>query len=293
MCSTSHPIDPVFTAELLAFEGVARNSMDAVACRDFLLEAISAISIAGVGLSRIAEELVLWSTSEFGFILLSDAYSFTSSIMPQKRNPDVSELSRARVSSIIGGLVSALSICKNLPLSYNSDLQEATFHLWNATATIKAVIPVLRGALSTMTVNEDAMERAANEGFLWATDLADLLVSEHGVPFRVAHSIVAEVASGWEGDMDPGKTSESIARASRKHGRTLDLDTKDISRLMNARKSVKRRSACGGPAPAVSAKLVKKSHVEMQKTLKWAGDQRKRIESARDKAKALQDGLAD
>jgi len=290
LSSTSHPIDPGLTADLLAFDAVADNSMDAVASRDFLLEAIGDLSISGVGLSRMAEELVLWSTSEFGFIVLSDAYSFTSSIMPQKRNPDVAELSRGRISSVIGDMVSSLSICKGLPLSYHTDLQEATLHLWRATSTMRDVIRVLRGAISTMKVNEAAMADSAGKGFLWATDLADALVAEHGVPFRKAHSIVAELAKTLEDFGNPGEISRELHEASRKLGKTLEMDPRSISRVMDARKSVGRRTACGGPSPQTTRRSIKKSRKAADRALDWVRGKRCKIDAAKSRVRAMQDG---
>lgn len=292
LSSTSHPVDPALTADLLALDGIAGNSMDAVASRDFLLEAIGDLSISGVGLSRMAEELVLWSTSEFGFIVLSDAYSFTSSIMPQKRNPDVAELSRGRISSVVGDLVSSLSICKGLPLSYHTDLQEATLHLWRATSTMRAVIQVLRGAISTVKVNETAMAEAAGNGFLWATDLADILVAEHGVPFRKAHSIVAELAKNLQDYGNPEEVSRELHEASLKLGTPLESDPETISRAMDARKSVERRIACGGPSPRVSRRSIRNSRRAADRALDWVRGKRENIDSAKSRVRAMQDDLA-
>jgi argininosuccinate lyase len=188
--------------------------------------------------------------------------------------------------------MSALSICKGLPLSYNSDLQEATHHLWKATETFQAIVPVLRGALSTMSVDEGAMKEAANSGFLWATDLADLLVSEHGLPFRAAHSIVAEVAKNWTGKRDSSQIAQDVEEASKKLGKPLEIDAESISRAMDSRNSIKRRMVCGGPSPVSTGKSIRALRRTIERTLTWVGKKRDRIQSAKLKVGALGEELA-
>ncbi len=293
MASTSYPIDPELTADLLGFESVARNSIDAVASRDFLLEALSCLSILGTNLSRIAEELILWSTSEFGFIQFSDEYSSTSSIMPQKRNPDVAELARARTSTVTGCLFSAFAICKALPLSYNLDFQEATTHLWRATETMRSILAVLSGAISTMTVRGDAMRQAATAGLTWATDLADLIVLEHGLPFRTAHSIVAAVVRDSTGESDPERISAAISRASREVvGREIVIPNEKLRRILDVESSIASKKACGGPSPAEVQRSIRRLRASVNRNLLWAAAKQRRISTSKEKVAALQAALS-
>jgi argininosuccinate lyase len=188
------PLDREATARALGFEGPTRNSMDAVGSRDAALEFLSAAAIAMVHLSRLAEELVLWSTAEFGFVELSDAYSTGSSLMPQKKNPDVPELVRGKAGRVIGDLVALLTTVKGLPLTYNRDLQEDKEPLFDAAATLRDSLAVMAGAVATLTVRVDRMRAAAEDPLLLATDLAEALVRA-GVPFREAHEAVGKLVA--------------------------------------------------------------------------------------------------
>jgi len=188
------PLDREATARALGFAGPTRNSMDAVASRDLALELLSAAAIAMVNLSRLAEELVLWSTAEFGFVELSDAYSTGSSLMPQKKNPDVPELVRGKAGRVIGDLVTLLTVVKGLPLTYNRDLQEDKEPLFDAVKTLSDSLTVMAGAIETLAVRESAMRAAAEDPMLLATDLAEALVRA-GVPFREAHEVVGKIVA--------------------------------------------------------------------------------------------------
>jgi len=194
LAGTTFPIDRHFTAELLGFDGICENSMDAVSDRDFLLEFLSAASICMVHLSRLCEELVLWSSAEFGFIELADAFSTGSSIMPQKKNPDVPELIRGKTGRVFGDLVALLTLMKSLPLSYNRDMQDDKPCVFNTCDTLSACLEIMAKMLPTITVKTDAMRQAASQGFLNATDMADYLVGR-GVPFRKAHEIVGKAVA--------------------------------------------------------------------------------------------------
>ena len=192
LAGSTLPLDREDTAQALGFAGPARNSMDAVASRDAALEFVSACAIAMVHLSRLAEELVLWASAEFGFVELADAYSTGSSLMPQKKNPDVPELVRGKTGRVIGSLVSLLTVVKGLPLTYNRDLQEDKEPVFDAAATLRDSLGVMAGALATLTVNVEGMRAAADDPMLLATDLAEALVRE-GVPFREAHEVVGRI----------------------------------------------------------------------------------------------------
>ncbi len=194
MAGTTYPIDRPYTAEQLGFPTVTANSMDTVADRDFMLEFLSAASICMVHLSRLAEELVLWSSSEFRFIELADAFSTGSSIMPQKKNPDIPELIRGKTGRVVGDLMALLMMMKSLPLAYNRDMQEDKPPLFDAADTLQACLDITAKMLPTIKVNDQVMRKAASEGFLNATDMADYLVGQ-GVAFRKAHAIVGQAVA--------------------------------------------------------------------------------------------------
>lgn len=194
LAGTTYPIDRAYTAQLLDFPDVTANSMDTVADRDFIMEFLSAASICMVHLSRMSEELVLWSSSEFRFIELADAFSTGSSIMPQKKNPDIPELIRGKTGRVFGDLIALLTLMKSLPLAYNRDMQEDKPPLFDAVDTLQSCLEITIKMLPTIKINGDAMRQAASVGFLNATDMADYLVG-HGVPFRNAHAIVGQAVA--------------------------------------------------------------------------------------------------
>ncbi|MBW2192181.1 MAG: argininosuccinate lyase, partial [Deltaproteobacteria bacterium] len=189
LAGTTYPIDREYTAKLLGFPKVSKNSIDAVSDRDFIIEFLSAASLCMVHFSRMSEEMILWASSEFGFADLPDAFATGSSIMPQKKNPDVPELVRGRTGRVFGDLLSLLTLMKSLPLSYNRDMQEDKAPLFNSVDILKSCIEVYIHMLPELKMNKDAMQKAAAEGFLNATDMADYLVTL-GVPFRQAHGCV-------------------------------------------------------------------------------------------------------
>jgi argininosuccinate lyase len=194
LAGSTLPIDRSDTAESLEFDAPAANSMDAVSSRDAALEFLSATAICMVHLSRLAEELVLWSTAEFGFIELSDAFSTGSSLMPQKKNPDVPELVRGKTGRMIGNLVALLTAMKGLPLTYNRDMQEDKEPIFDSAATLRDALEVMGGAIQTLRVNTKRMAAAADDAMLLATDLAEALVRA-GVPFRESHEAVGRVVA--------------------------------------------------------------------------------------------------
>ena len=194
LAGTTYPIDRHYTAELLKFSEISANSLDAVSDRDFILEFLSAASICMVHFSRLSEELVLWSSSEFSFIVLPDAFATGSSIMPQKKNPDIPELVRGKSGRVFGDLVSLLVLMKSLPLSYNRDMQEDKPPLFNTVDILYACIDIFCRMLPNIRVNTAIMRSAAESGFLNATDMADYLVGR-GVPFRKAHDVVGKAVA--------------------------------------------------------------------------------------------------
>lgn len=192
LAGTTYPLDREYTAELLGFYGPTLNSMDGVSDRDYLLEYLSAMSTIMMHLSRFSEEVIIWNSNEYRFIEIDDAYSTGSSIMPQKKNPDIAELVRGKTGRVYGALMALLTTMKGIPLAYNKDMQEDKEMAFDAMDTVNGCIQLFDGMLETMTFREDVMEKSARHGFTNATDAADYLVGK-GVPFRDAHGIIGRV----------------------------------------------------------------------------------------------------
>ena len=192
LAGTTYPLDRAYSAELLGFDGPTLNSMDSVADRDYLIELLSALSTISMHLSRFCEEIIIWNTNEYRFVEMDDSYSTGSSIMPQKKNPDIAELIRGKAGRVYGALVSMLTITKGIPLAYNKDLQEDKELTFDAIDTVKGCILLFTGMVSSMTFRKDVMEESAKKGFTNATDAADYLVN-HGVAFRDAHGIIGQL----------------------------------------------------------------------------------------------------
>jgi argininosuccinate lyase len=198
LAGTGFPIDRHMTAKALGFDRPMANSLDAVSARDFALEALAAVAICAQNLSRLAEEIVVWSSAQFGFVKLSDAWSTGSSIMPQKRNPDAAELVRAKTGRAMGSLVQLLTIMKGLPLAYSKDMQEDKQTTFEAFDALDLSLQAMTGMIATMTPNVERMRAAASSGFSTATDLADWLVRELNIPFREAHHITGAAVKAAE-----------------------------------------------------------------------------------------------
>lgn len=192
LAGTTYPLDRDYTAELLEFDGPTLNSMDSVADRDYVIELLSAMSTIMMHLSRFSEEIIIWNSNEYQFVELDDAYSTGSSIMPQKKNPDIAELVRGKTGRVYGALISILTTMKGIPLAYNKDMQEDKELTFDAIDTVKGCIALFTGMAATMRFNKEVMENSAKNGFTNATDAADYLVN-HGVPFRDAHGIVGRL----------------------------------------------------------------------------------------------------
>jgi argininosuccinate lyase len=243
LAGSSLPLDPQAVAEELGFAAAAPNSMDAVADRDFAAEFLFDAAMIGVHLSRLGEEIVLWASQEFRWIEMDDAYSTGSSIMPQKKNPDVAELARGKSGRLIGNLMSLLTTLKGLPLTYNRDLQEDKEPVFDAVDTLLLVLPAMAGLVATMRVNTARMEASAPDGYALATDLAELLV-RRGVPFRDAHEAVGHLVVWCQvNDKDLGElTDDELAKVS-SH---LTPDVRDVLSVPGA---LAARKAHGGTAP--------------------------------------------
>lgn len=244
LAGTVLPIDRKFVAGLLGFSAVSENSMDAVSDRDFAIEFIAACSQIMTHLSRLSEELVIWSTAEFGFITLSDAFTTGSSIMPQKKNPDVAELGRGKAGRVYGNLTALLTIMKGLPLSYNRDMQEDKEPVFDTADTVISTLAVFIEMLKVMRVNRDAMRRAAEDGFITATDLADYLVRK-GLPFRRAHEVVGRAVLR-AGELKCGLVDMPLEE----YRKLSSLIKEDVFDALSVEASVGRRTSYGGTAPA-------------------------------------------
>ena len=192
LAGTTYPLDREYTASLLGFYGATLNSMDSVSDRDYLIELLSALSVISMHLSRFCEEIIIWNTNEYRFVELDDSYSTGSSIMPQKKNPDIAELIRGKTGRVYGALVSLLTTMKGLPLAYNKDMQEDKELTFDAIDTVKGSLALFTGMISSMSFRKDVMEQSAKNGFTNATDAADYLVNR-GVPFRDAHGIIGRL----------------------------------------------------------------------------------------------------
>ncbi|MEX2524038.1 MAG: argininosuccinate lyase [Gammaproteobacteria bacterium] len=261
LAGTSFPIDRVCTAELLGFDGVADNSLDAVSDRDFAIEFCAAASLIMMHLSRFSEELVLWNSSLFGFIELSDAYCTGSSIMPQKKNPDIPELVRGKTGRVYGDLTALLTLMKSQPLAYNRDNQEDKQPLFDAVDTVRACLAAYAGMLPAIRVDRDRMREAAGRGFVTATDLADYLV-RHDVPFRDAHAVVGKVV---QYAIDNGR---DIPELSLEELRGFsDGIEEDVFDYLTLQGSVGSRKHVGGTAPVRVHEAVARARDHIQALL--------------------------
>jgi argininosuccinate lyase len=243
LAGTVLPIDRAFVAKRLAFTGICENSMDAVSDRDFAVEFAAACATIMMHLSRLSEELVLWSSAEFGFIAISDAFTTGSSIMPQKKNPDVAELTRGKTGRVYGSLVALLTIMKALPLAYNRDMQEDKEPMFDAADTTNRCLSVMTEMLKSISVRTDAMRRAAEDGFITATDLADYLVRK-GMPFRKAHEIVGRAVLR-AAKLGCGLSGLPLAE----YRKLTPLIRSDVFSAISVTTSVSRRTSQGGTSP--------------------------------------------
>ncbi len=244
LAGTGHPIDRENTAAALGFTGVSLNSLDAVSDRDFVLELCAALSILMAHLSRLSEELILWSSWEFRFIELSDAWTTGSSIMPQKKNPDMAELIRGKTGRVYGDLMGLLTMMKGLPLAYNKDMQEDKEAVFDAFDTADACLGILAPMLESMTAKPESMRQAAARGFINATDLADWLVEKKGVPFRTAYKLVGSLVGRC---VKEGVTLEELPlEAYREADPVFD---EDLYTALDLDACVRRRTSQGGASP--------------------------------------------
>lgn len=264
LAGTPYPLDRDFVAVQLNMNAVSRNSLDAVSDRDFVVEFLAAASLCAVHLSRFAEEIVLWSTAEFSFIELSDAYSTGSSIMPQKKNPDMAELVRGKSGRMIGNLVAVLTMLKGLPLAYNKDMQEDKEPLFDAIDTLLGSLTVFEGMLATMQIKGGNMYRAAQGSFATATDLADYLAKK-GLPFRQAHEVVGKLVRYC---IEQGKTLGELTTSEYQNFSPLFED--DV-RAITVESSLNARNVEGGTAPEQVAVALDAAQILLESTSQWLG----------------------
>ena len=244
LAGTGFAIDRHMTAKALGFREPTRNSIDSVSDRDFALEFMSVAAICATHLSRLAEEIVIWSTPQFGFIRLSDQFSTGSSIMPQKKNPDAAELVRAKTGRITGSLVGLLTVMKGLPLAYSKDMQEDKEAVFDAAETLDLMLAAMTGMMGDLTVNVAAMKRAAGSGYSTATDLADWLVREAGLPFREAHHVTGRAVALAE------SRKVGLEKLSLSDLQAIDSRIEDsVFGVLSVNASVKSRASFGGTAP--------------------------------------------
>jgi argininosuccinate lyase len=236
-------LDREFVASQLGFDGVTQNSMDAVSDRDFVAELLFAISMIGVHLSRLSEDVILWASAEFGFVTLSDAHTTGSSLMPQKKNPDVAELTRGKSARLIGNLMSLLTLIKGLPMTYNRDLQEDKEPLFDSIDTISLALEVFAEMVSGMDVNRAKTEAAASDPMLLATDLADYLVN-HGVPFRQAHEVIGKLVAYSIAE------KKAFGEMSLAEFQTFSAAFEaDVMACLNLKTALEARKGIGAPSP--------------------------------------------
>jgi len=252
LATTSFPIDRKRVSELLGFDELLENSIDAVGSRDFLLETAAVLTLIAINLSQIAEDLIVWSSPEFGLLEIPDDFTSTSSMMPQKKNPEVLEVIRARAAHVLGDFVASAAAMKNMPSTYNLDFQEVTPKLWSALESVKNSVTILAQLIPNLRVTSDVSAKAA-ANFVAATELANILVREYNVPFRSAHKIVGSLVKSLLAakqtleDLSPeivGKIAQSSA------GIELSVKARDLISLSNPLKIVESHNVRGGPAPA-------------------------------------------
>ncbi len=253
LAGTTYPLDRRFVAEQLGFADITRNSLDGVSDRDFVIELAGCLSLIMMHLSRFCEELILWSSHEFSFIEMDDAYSTGSSIMPQKKNPDVAELIRGKTGRVYGHLMGLLTTMKGLPLAYNKDMQEDKEPIFDSIDTVKLCLPVFCDMIATMTVKKDNMLKGAKGGFTNATDAADYLVKK-GMPFREAHSVIGNLVFYC---IEHNKSLDDLSIDEYKT--FSDIFEDDIYTAVSMETCVNDRKVEGGPAKAAVANAIKES----------------------------------
>ena len=258
LAGTTYPLDREYAASLMGFDGVTGNSMDSVSDRDYLIEFLAALSTVMMHLSRFSEEIILWNSNEYQFVEMDDAYSTGSSIMPQKKNPDIAELVRGKTGRVYGALMSLLTTMKGLPLAYNKDMQEDKEVAFDAMDTVKNCLSLFTGMLKTMKFRKDRMAASAMNGFTNATDAADYLVGK-GVPFRDAHSIVGRLV------LYCIEKNTSIDKLSLEELKEISDEFEgDIYEAVSLKTCVEKRLTIGAPGPSAMREAVEKNKAYLE-----------------------------
>jgi argininosuccinate lyase len=250
LAGTTYPLDREYTASLLDFYGPTLNSMDSVSDRDYVIEFLSVLSLIAMHLSRFSEEIIIWNSNEYGFVEIDDAYSTGSSIMPQKKNPDIAELVRGKAGRVYGALMSMLTTMKGIPLAYNKDIQEDKELTFDAIDTVKGCLALFTGMLSTITFHKEVMESSAKKGFTNATDAADYLV-KHGVTFRDAHGIIGQMVLYC---IEKDKAIEELSME--EFQAISPVFDNDIYEAVSLKTCVEKRNTIGAPGPEAMKKVV-------------------------------------
>jgi len=289
IATTSFPINRDRTAELLGFSKVLENSIDAVGSRDFILETLANLTLLAIDVSRIVEDLILWSSPDFGIVDLPESFAFTSSIMPQKKNPDVLEVIRARMSQVLGNFVASATTMKALPSGYNLDLQEITPKLWESIETVAASVDILSKLAKNLNVNKNVFSKPILK-FATTTELANLLVKKYNVPFRTSHKIVGALVKTLLdkklalSDLTPellNKTAEDSA------GIALAVKLADIKDSIDPQKFVESHKTMGGPAPAEVKRMLKNRKQLTSQSKMSLKEQKSRLEEADSQLKSV------
>lgn len=261
LAGTTYPLDREYTAELLGFAGPTKNSMDSVSDRDYAIEYLAAASTVMMHLSRFSEEIIIWNSNEYRFVELDDAYSTGSSIMPQKKNPDIAELVRGKTGRVYGALMALLTTMKGLPLAYNKDMQEDKEGVFDTIDTVTSCLRLFTGMTDTMSFNRPAMEASAKNGFTNATDVADYLVN-HGVPFRDAHGISGRLVLRC---IEQGKALDDLTLA--EYQAESSAFGEDIYEAISMKTCVEKRLTLGAPGEAVMRQVIEENRAYLEKEL--------------------------
>ena len=260
LAGTTYPLDREYTASLLQFDGPTLNSMDSVSDRDYLIELLSAMSTIMMHLSRFCEEIILWNSNEYRFVEIDDSYSTGSSIMPQKKNPDIAELVRGKTGRVYGALVSILTTMKGIPLAYNKDIQEDKELTFDAIDTVKGCLALFTGMIDTMKFNKDNMAASAKNGFTNATDAADYLVN-HGVPFRDAHGIIGQLVLLC---IDKGISLDELPLE--EYQKVSPVFQDDIYEAIAMKTCVEKRNTIGAPGEAAMNQVIAANEKYLQES---------------------------
>lgn len=281
------PIDRKMTAKLLGFDNLISNTIDATSSRDFMIEFVSDISSIMITLSRIAEDMIIWSSQEFGFIEIHDKHASTSSAMPQKKNPDPLELIRSKTAIVIGNLTSILTILKSLPSGYSRDLQDTKVPFWNSVDIVSSSLEIVNDVITSLTVNKDVMAKASNTSYAIALDIAEVLVMNHKIPFRIAHKLVGALVN---------------TAMNKKDGKSLKyLSSSDISEVLekmkikmppgkliqiiensSPQKSIANRRSEGSPGAQKQTKTIKNYKLLLEKYFNEVGKKKKNVDSSKE-----------